>query len=90
MIRLFRFADLRDRGVVNSWPQLKRLQKLHGFPLGKMLSPNVRAWTEDEIDGWFNSRKSENTAPLKGAPRIRHERHLAARVSDGGKPEPRA
>jgi hypothetical protein len=39
MTVLWRFADLKQHGVVNSWPQLKRLQELHGFPPGRMLSP---------------------------------------------------
>jgi hypothetical protein len=78
MIALLRYANLRERGIVNSWPQLKRLQQDHGFPLGRMLSANIRAWTESEIDAWFSSRPIENTQPLKGASRIRRERRLAA------------
>jgi Prophage CP4-57 regulatory protein (AlpA) len=77
MTVLLRFADLQERGIVNSWPQLKRLQELHGFPLGKMLSPNIRAWRESEIDEWLDSRPIENTQPLKGATRIRRERRDA-------------
>ena len=50
MTVVLRFADLKERGIVNSWPQLKRLQQLHGFPLGRMLSPNIRVWTKEEID----------------------------------------
>ena len=63
-IALLRFADLQERGIVNSWPQLKRLQDLHGFPLGRMLSPNIRAWDAAEIDKWFSSRPVENDRPL--------------------------
>ena len=81
MTVLLRFADLRERGIVNSWPQLKRLQDLHGFPPGRMLSPNVRAWAESEIDKWFELRPVENTQPLKGAPRIRRERRMAAETA---------
>jgi hypothetical protein len=64
---LFRFADLKARGIVGSYPQLKRLQQLHGFPLGRMLSPNCRAWSEAEIDEWFQSRPVKNENPFKGA-----------------------
>jgi hypothetical protein len=78
-LALLRFADLRKRGFVNSWPQLKRMQQLHGFPVGRMLSPNIRAWTEEEVHEWFVSRPAENFQPLKGAPRLRHERRKAAR-----------
>jgi hypothetical protein len=68
MTVLFRFRDLKERGIVNSWPQLKRLQELHDFPLGRMLSPNTRAWTESEVNAWIESRPIENTRPLQGAP----------------------
>jgi hypothetical protein len=79
MTVLLRFADLIERGIVNSWPQLKRLQQLHGFPLGKMLSPNIRAWTEAEIDEWIGSRPVENVQPLKGRAKARREQALAKR-----------
>ena len=78
MTVLLRFADLKKRGIVNSWPQLKRLQQEHNFPLGRMLSPNIRAWAESEIDKWFESRPVENDMPLKGALRLRQERRAAA------------
>jgi hypothetical protein len=32
MTVILRFADLKERGITNSWPQLKRLQTLHNFP----------------------------------------------------------
>ena len=67
MTVLLRFRDLKERGIVNTWPQLKRLQELHGFPPGKMLSPNTRAWIESEINAWIESRPNENTRPLQGA-----------------------
>jgi hypothetical protein len=66
MTVLLRFADLKTRRIVNSWPQLRRLQQLHGFPRGRMLSPNIRAWTEAEVDDWIASRPVENTGPLRG------------------------
>jgi hypothetical protein len=67
MTVLLRFRDLKERGIVHSWPQLKRLQAVHGFPLGRMLSQNIRAWTESEIDEWIASRPIENSGPLRGA-----------------------
>jgi predicted DNA-binding transcriptional regulator AlpA len=78
MIALLRFADLKTRGIVRSWPQLKNLQQLHGFPPGKMLSPNVRTWTEEEIDAYYASRPVENARPLQGSPKARHERRVKA------------
>ena len=55
-----RFRDLQERGVVDSWPQLKRLQEKYGFPLGRMLAPNTRCWDEAEVDVWIASRPVEN------------------------------
>jgi predicted DNA-binding transcriptional regulator AlpA len=75
MTKLLRFAALKARGIVESWPQLKRLQKHYGFPQGRMLSPNVRTWTEAEIDDWYETRPVEGPAPRgaakagKGRPR---------------------
>lgn len=82
MTRLLRFSDLKEHGIVSSWPQLKRLQTLHGFPLGRMLSPNIRAWTEREIEEWYTSRPIENTRPLRGAPKAKHNARHAKPEAD--------
>jgi hypothetical protein len=84
MIIILRFRDLKERGIVNSWPQLKRLQTEQGFPLGRMLSPNIRAWSEDEIEAWFAERPVENLMPLKGAPKARHAARAAAQSEQSG------
>jgi predicted DNA-binding transcriptional regulator AlpA len=76
--RLLRFADLHERGIARSWAQLKNLQK-RGFPLGKMLSPNCRVWSEDEINGWLASRPVEGPA-LRGAAKARRGRPRKAAV----------
>jgi hypothetical protein len=60
-----RFQDLKARGIVASWPQLLNLQRKAGFPSGRMLSAQVRAWTEEEIAEWLNSRPTEKT-PVRG------------------------
>ena len=44
-----RFPDLVACGIVKSRPQLENLKRNEGFPPGRLLSPNVRAWTEEEI-----------------------------------------
>ena len=51
-----RYPELVARGIVNSRPQLSNLIIRQGFPPGRLLSPNVRAWTEDEIADWLASR----------------------------------
>lgn len=54
--KLIRFADLKARGFVDSWPQLKRLVEKHNFPPGRQLSDNTRVWWEDEPDEWLATR----------------------------------
>jgi predicted DNA-binding transcriptional regulator AlpA len=61
-----RFNDLRARGIVKSRPALKGLQEKSGFPSGRLIGPNTRAWDEEtEIAPWLASRP---TAP-KPTPR---------------------
>jgi hypothetical protein len=76
-----RFRDLKARGIVDSWPQLKNIQEKHGFPLGRLLSPQVRVWDEqEEIEPWLASRPVNAEPQLRGAAKILHE---------GGKVAPR-
>jgi predicted DNA-binding transcriptional regulator AlpA len=63
MTKLLRFRDLQQRGVVKSWPMLQRRVARDGFPRGRMLGPNSRAWTEDEIEKWLASRPVAGPAP---------------------------
>ena len=53
---LIRFRDLQALGIVENWPQLKRLVDKHGFPTGMYLGPNSRAWFEDEVNAWLLAR----------------------------------
>jgi hypothetical protein len=79
VVSLLRFADLKARGIVNNRIQLRRLQELHGFPRGRMLSPNARTWTEQEIKEWYSSRPVDEPSALRGAAREKHERKAAAK-----------
>jgi predicted DNA-binding transcriptional regulator AlpA len=54
--RFLRFADLKERGVINNWQTLRRWIEREAIPPGIMLGPNCRAWAEDEIDAWLDSR----------------------------------
>jgi len=65
MIRLLRFKDLQARGIVNSWPMLKRRVERDGFPVGILVGPNQRAWIEEDVEKWVKSRPTTGTA-LKG------------------------
>lgn len=55
--KLLRFADLKARGVVTSWPQLRRLVDNHAFPPGYLLSPAVRVWDAEDVDLWLQERR---------------------------------
>jgi hypothetical protein len=68
-----RFADLRDRGIIASWPMLKRRVDRDGFPPGKLAGPNTRIWAEDEIEAWLASRPTAR----KPAPRRKLETETA-------------
>ena len=80
MEKLFRFADLRERGVVDSWSQLRRLMERHGFPRGRMLSPNQRTWTEGEVNSWYRSRPVEGPEPRGAAKRNRARKADSAAI----------
>ena len=68
-MRFLRFSDLKARGIVNSWPMLRRRVERNGFPPGRMLGENTRAWSEEEVERWLASRptakKPAPSRPLK-------------------------
>jgi predicted DNA-binding transcriptional regulator AlpA len=68
-----RQKDLEARGISASVTQTRALQKDQGFPAGRMISPKIRAWTEDEVAAWLSTRpiKSDWTIPRRpvGRPR---------------------
>jgi predicted DNA-binding transcriptional regulator AlpA len=80
--RRIRFRDLKARGISDSYAQLDRQIKLYSFPPGRMLSPNIRSWTEQEVATWIETRPSDRktmppTARRPGRPR-KHEAKQAA------------
>ena len=50
-----RFRDLKERGIVASWPQLKFMIDNYGFPPGRLASPQVRIWREDEVSEYLEN-----------------------------------
>jgi hypothetical protein len=54
--RHVRFRHIRAAGIADSYTALDRLVRDHGFPAGRLISPNVRVWTVEEIDGWLAIR----------------------------------
>ena len=68
--RWLRFRDLKERRIVNSWPQLRHLIEKHGFPPGRMFGPNTRAWDEEtEIEPWLENRPTAGP-PRRGAAKV--------------------
>jgi prophage regulatory protein len=55
-MKLLRYPDLVAKGIVNSRMTLKRLIDAQGFPPGRLITPNARAWTEEEVDAWIANR----------------------------------
>jgi hypothetical protein len=62
-----RFADLKARGVVANWATLQGRIKKFGFPPGRLIGPNARAWTEAEVEAWI----ARQPTALKAVPRRR-------------------
>lgn len=58
MKKMLRFQDLKARGILSNRMTLKRWIDHHGFPCGRMIGPNSRAWTEEEVDAWLAERPS--------------------------------
>jgi predicted DNA-binding transcriptional regulator AlpA len=86
MIRLLRFRDLKERGIINSWPMLKRRVERDGFPVGIMVGPNQRAWIEAEVDAWIKSRPTGGTR-LKGVAKTRTGNPSKRKAADTDSPE---
>ena len=56
MTTLLRFTDLQERGIVQNWVTLRRWIEHEGFPPGKKLAANTRAWTEQSVEEWLATR----------------------------------
>ena len=47
--KYLRYADLVECRIVNNRTTLARWIKDYGFPAGKLLGPNTRAWEESKV-----------------------------------------
>jgi predicted DNA-binding transcriptional regulator AlpA len=63
--RLLRYRDLEAAGIVNSWTALRYKIKHNGFPLGRYIGANSRAWTVDEVQQWLDALPTQNPSPRK-------------------------
>jgi predicted DNA-binding transcriptional regulator AlpA len=59
MEKLILRRDLKAAGYITSDATHYRDIAAGRFPLGRLISPNVRAWTESEIREWLLSRPTE-------------------------------
>jgi predicted DNA-binding transcriptional regulator AlpA len=57
--RLLNWSDLRERGLVSSKTQTRRLWERGLFPRPIHLSERVIAWRESEINGWLETRTND-------------------------------
>jgi hypothetical protein len=77
-----RFRDLRARGIVNNWNTLQEWISKRGFPKGRLLGPNARAWAEDEVEAWIATRptapKPISKKARRGRPRKAENTHNAS------------
>jgi predicted DNA-binding transcriptional regulator AlpA len=70
MQRRLRYVDLERLGIVNNRETLTNWIRKRGFPAGQLIGPNSRAWTEDEVQRWLDSRPTK----AKPAPVVRGRR----------------
>ena len=80
MLTYRRYSELKARGLVKNRTQLKNMIEKYGFPPGRLLSPNVRVWTDEEIDTYVDNSPVEpkaapNVKGRRGRPRKQAE-HL--------------
>ena len=60
--KYLRFKDLQERNIISNWMTLKRRVENDGFPPGDYLGRNTRAWREDEVMAWCESRRTNKGA----------------------------
>jgi hypothetical protein len=69
--RQLRFADLQALNIVDNRVTLKNWIANEGFPPGRKLGPNIRAWDEGEVLAWMRSRPTEPRPPTGRARHLR-------------------
>jgi hypothetical protein len=83
MRRYLRFADIKARGLFNNRQSLRNAQKKPKpgwppFPLGRLIGPNTRIFTEEELDAYVAACP---TKP-KPAPVVKKGRHGRPRKAE--------
>jgi predicted DNA-binding transcriptional regulator AlpA len=62
---LIRYDDLVAKVVVHSRMTLKRIIDIHGFPPGVLITPNARAWNEEDVDAWIAARPAARKTSMR-------------------------
>jgi len=57
--KFLRLKNLEELGIAKTHQAVRHMQIHCGFPLGRLLGPGTRVWTEDEINEWLASRPVE-------------------------------
>jgi predicted DNA-binding transcriptional regulator AlpA len=68
-MKLIRYNDLVAKGVINSRMTLKRVIDTQGFPTGRLVTPNSRAWDEEEVDAWVAARPTARKTEARSSDR---------------------
>ena len=77
MTKYLRYPKLVERGLVNNRATLKNLIDKCGFPPGRLIGPNTRVWTDEELDAYVaGCPVAPKAAPP--SPRSRRAREAAA------------
>ena len=64
--KFLRLKNLEELGIAKSHQAVRHMQMHYGFPLGRLLGPGTRVWTEDEINEWLASRPVEPSEQARG------------------------
>lgn len=68
-MKLIRYNDLVEMGIVASRMTLWRLIREHGFPEGILITPNARAWDLADVNLWISSRPAARKASTRKSAR---------------------
>ena len=81
MSQWLRYRDLEAQGIVSNRATLCNWIRDRGFPSGRLIGPNTRAWLEDEVRAWLNSRPTEFKLPPPPKPRRKRKRARARKAA---------
>ena len=69
--KFLRLKNLEELGIAKTHQAVRHMQIHYGFPLGRLLGPGTRVWTEDEINEWLPVGRSSRPSKHAGARGVR-------------------